>query len=71
MRHREALKGCNRKGTRPQLADKLHVLRVAVADGGAPRIVQHDHAVDLVEVIVAHARVATAAMSFGRVGVLG
>jgi len=68
MRHREALAGRNRKGTRPQLCDRLHVQRLTVVDGAGPRVVEQDHVVDLVELLIVHARVATGAVIFGRSG---
>jgi hypothetical protein len=67
-RDREAVAGKNAKGGRPQLCDRLHVERLAVIDSAAPRIVQQDRVVDLVELIIVHARAATGALAFGRSG---
>lgn len=66
LRQREVVAGKNRKGTRPGLCDRLHSQRVAVVEGGVERVVQQDQVLDLLELIIVHARTATGAMVFAR-----
>jgi hypothetical protein len=67
-RHREAVKGRNRKGTVPRLCAILHAREVAVAHGDAVSVRRQDMVVGVGEFILAHARNAAARMAFGRPG---
>ncbi len=64
-RHGEVLSGRDRKGNRPHLTDRLWTARVAVHDGGLPRLVETPLVTGYVEVMVHAAKHARGSMAFG------
>lgn len=65
-RHYEALKGRDAKGHRPRLADRLHVERLAVIEGGETRLAEAERVLSAGEVMVLEAKKATGPLAFTR-----
>lgn len=67
-RDREARLGVNSKGTRPALADHLHIVALAVGEGHQVAVRQSGTVASRVEAIVLLAKSAQATMAFGAAG---
>jgi hypothetical protein len=63
-RQLEAIKGVNGKGGKPRL--KLRSERVIVIENGTARLAQHQHALNLIEIIIIEARHAAGPLAFAR-----
>lgn len=66
-RHREALIGRNRRGTRPALADRLHTAQVLVVDGGQVALKAAPRVASRCEALMVIAKAAPAPVAFGLV----
>ena len=64
-RHAEALKGRNRKGTKPRLCERLHTVSLTVQTGSRQRIVERLLVTDMIEAMIAIAKASTGPVSFG------
>lgn len=65
-RHREAIRGRDRKGHRPRLIDRLYTAALVVFDGGKESRFEMERVVDASELLVTLARQAKGPLAFSR-----
>ena len=63
-RDREVAIGCDRKGSRPGLTDRLHAVSLCVTDGSKVRTICYASVLDLPEAMIAATRTATRPLIF-------